>query len=334
MIVSGDTGFYSLLSFMRKNYSREELNVIPGISSYQYLFSRIREAWQDYRLLSVHGRETEYIEIFAGEKGIVLLTDGINTPYAIAKNIYNAGYRDVEIVVGERLSYPDEKITFIDIKEYEKLNREFAINIVIVRKLNIKREKEVKNLHIYDKDFVQGELPMTKQEVRAVTVAKLQLKPNSILIDVGAGTGTIGIECATYISNGKVIGIEKEEKGLETIKENVKKFNLTNYELIHGRAPEAIPNITYDRMFIGGSTGSMKNILEHFIKYSTVDARLVINTITLESLNDTMSLLKEYGFKDIEVVNMMVSRGKKIGPYTMMYGENPIYIITVDKNSL
>jgi cobalt-precorrin-6B (C15)-methyltransferase len=192
----------------------------------------------------------------------------------------------------------------------------------------------VKNLHIYDKDFVQGELPMTKQEVRAVTVAKLQLKPNSILIDVGAGTGTIGIECATYISNGKVIGIEKEEKGLETIKENIKKFNLTNYELIHGRAPEAIPNIAYDRMFIGGSTGSMKNILEHFIKYSTVDARLVINTITLESLNDTMSLLKEYGFKDIEVVNMMVSRGKKIGPYTMMYGENPIYIITVDKNSL
>lgn len=192
----------------------------------------------------------------------------------------------------------------------------------------------MKNLHIYDKDFVQGELPMTKQEVRAVTVAKLQLKPNSILIDVGAGTGTIGIECATYISNGKVIGIEKEEKGLETIKENIKKFNLTNYELIHGRAPEAIPNIAYDRMFIGGSTGSMKNILEHFIKYSTVDARLVINTITLESLNDTMSLLKEYGFKDIEVVNMMVSRGKKIGPYTMMYGENPIYIITVDKNSL
>ena len=74
-------------------------------------------------------------------------------------------------------------------------------------------------MHIYDKEFIQGELPMTKQEVRAVTVAKLQLKPNSILIDVGAGTGTIGIECATYLSDGKVIGIEKEEKGLETIKQ-------------------------------------------------------------------------------------------------------------------
>lgn len=134
IIVSGDTGFYSLLSFLRKNYSREELNVIPGISSYQYLFSRIGEVWQDYKLLSVHGREASYIEELKNSKGIVLLTDDKNTPYVIAKNIYEAGYKDMEIVIGERLSYPDERITFMDIKEYEKLNREFAMNIVVVRR--------------------------------------------------------------------------------------------------------------------------------------------------------------------------------------------------------
>ena len=186
-------------------------------------------------------------------------------------------------------------------------------------------------MHIYDKEFTQTELPMTKQEIRAISIAKLMLKSNSILIDVGAGTGTIGIEAATYMPQGKVYAIEKEEKGLDTIKLNAEKFNLNNFELIHGKAPDAIPNSAYDRMFIGGSTGSMKSILEHFINYSTNDARLVINTITLESLNDTMALLKEYGFRDIEVVNMMVSRGKKVGPYTMMYGENPIYIITINK---
>lgn len=187
------------------------------------------------------------------------------------------------------------------------------------------------NLHIYDKDFIQRELPMTKQEIRAVVIAKLQLKEDSILIDVGAGTGTIGIEAATYMPKGKVIGIEKEKKGLDTIRENVKNFNLANYELIHGRAPESIPNISYDRMFVGGSTGSMKNILEHFKNYSSAEARLVLNTITLESLNEALSLLKEYDFKDVEVINMVVSRGKKVGPYTMMYGENPIYIITISK---
>lgn len=134
VIVSGDTGFYSLLTFMRKNYSQKELNVIPGISSYQYLFSRIGEVWQDYRLLSVHGREASYIEELKNSKGIVLLTDDKNTPYVIAKNIYEAGYKDMEIVIGERLSYPDERITFVDIENYKILDRDFAMNIVIVRR--------------------------------------------------------------------------------------------------------------------------------------------------------------------------------------------------------
>ena len=185
--------------------------------------------------------------------------------------------------------------------------------------------------HIYDREFIQKELPMTKQEIREIYIAKLQLKDNSTLIDVGAGTGSIGIEAATYLRNGQVYAIEKEEKGIETLKENIKKFRLENIEVIVGRAPEAIPTIEYDRMFIGGSTGSMRDILEHFIKYSKKDSRVVINAITLETLADATKLLKELDFKNIEVVNVVVSRGKNIGPYTMMYGENPIYIITADK---
>lgn len=185
--------------------------------------------------------------------------------------------------------------------------------------------------HIYDKEFVQKELPMTKQEIRAISIAKLQLQDDSILVDVGAGTGSIGIEAATYLRNGNVFAIEKEEKGIETLKENINRFKLDNIEVIVGRAPKAIPTIQYDRMFIGGSTGSMRNILEHFLKYSKGSSRVVINAITLETLADATKLLKDLNFKNIEVVNVVVSRGKSIGPYTMMYGENPIYIITADK---
>lgn len=185
--------------------------------------------------------------------------------------------------------------------------------------------------HIYDREFIQKELPMTKQEIRAISVAKLQLESDSILIDVGAGTGTIGIESATYLRNGKVFAIEKEEKGIETLKENIKKFSLNNIEVINGRAPEVIPKISYNRMFIGGSTGSMKDILEHFMEYADKDGRIVINAITLETLSEATKLLKELDFKEIEVVNVSVSRGKKVGPYTMMYGENPIFIVTANK---
>ena len=174
-------------------------------------------------------------------------------------------------------------------------------------------------MHIYDKDFIQKELPMTKQEVRAISVAKLQLRDDSILIDVGAGTGSIGIEASTYLRNGKVFGIEKEEKGLDTIRENLKNLNIENYTLIHGRAPEDIPNIEYDRMFIGGSTGSMKEIVKHFFENTKEGARLVINTITLESLNETMEILKKYRPNDIEVINISISRGKKGKKKTATY---------------
>lgn len=134
VVVSGDTGFYSLLPFLKRNFRDEELKVIPGISSYQYLFSRIGECWQNYTLASVHGRDFDYIEGLKNGIGVVLLTDEKNTPYNIAKNIYQSGIEDIEIVIGERLSYPDEKITKLAVNEYEKLNREFKMNIVILRK--------------------------------------------------------------------------------------------------------------------------------------------------------------------------------------------------------
>ena len=186
-------------------------------------------------------------------------------------------------------------------------------------------------MHIYDKEFTQIELPMTKQEIRAVSIAKLMLEPDSVLIDVGAGTGTIGIEAATYMPQGKVYAIEKEGKGLNTIKLNAEKFNLTNFELIHGKAPDAIPDITYDRMFIGGSTGGIEEIINHFVTYAKDEAILVINCITLETQAKALEILKEKGFEDIEVVTVTVGRAKKVGPYTMMFGENPICIIKVVK---
>jgi len=175
-------------------------------------------------------------------------------------------------------------------------------------------------MHIYDKDFTQTELPMTKQEIRAISIAKLMLKPNSILIDVGAGTGTIGIEAATYMPQGKVYAIEKEEKGLDTIKLNAEKFKLDNFELIHGKAPDAIPNIPYDRMFIGGSTGGIEEIINHFLTYAKDEAK-------------SLEILKEKGFKDIEIVTVTVGRAKRVGSYTMMFGENPICIIKVVKRN-
>lgn len=110
------------------------MDVIPGISSFQYLFSKLGEAWHNYRLISVHGREMDYIKEIESNPGIVLLTDDKNTPYTIARDIYENGFRDMEVIVGERLSYEDEKISVVDIENYQELDREFKMNITVIRK--------------------------------------------------------------------------------------------------------------------------------------------------------------------------------------------------------
>ena len=136
IIVSGDTGYYSLVPYLSKNLSKDILNIIPNISSYQYLFSKIGENWQNFRLASVHGREFDYIKNIDDEDiaGLVLLTDDIQSPYEVSKNLYNSGVRNLTVIVGENLSYDNEKITILEIEDYEKLNRKFDMNVLILKK--------------------------------------------------------------------------------------------------------------------------------------------------------------------------------------------------------
>ncbi|MCF2624829.1 precorrin-6Y C5,15-methyltransferase (decarboxylating) subunit CbiT [Fusobacterium perfoetens] len=185
--------------------------------------------------------------------------------------------------------------------------------------------------HIADKEFIRGEVPMTKQEIRAVSVAKLRLEKDSVLIDVGAGTGSVGIEAATYISLGKVYAIEKKSEGIELIKENIKKFSIKNLEVIQGTAPDDLSIKKFNRMFVGGSSGRLDSIVEYFIKYSDEKSIIVINAITLETISEIKNIFEKYKITNSEIINMSVARGKKIGNYTMMYGENPIYIVTGEK---
>lgn len=172
---------------------------------------------------------------------------------------------------------------------------------------------------------------MTKEEVRAVSVAKLQLEPHHILVDVGAGTGSVGIEAAGYLSKGSVYGIEINPDGIDIIKKNIDKFKIDNYNLIEGLAPENIPKIKYHRMFVGGSKGNLDTIVNHFMEHSAEDGVIVINAIVLETLTKAMDTLKANKFKDIEVVSMTVARNRKVGTMNMMMGENPIYIITAKR---
>lgn len=135
-VVSGDTGYYSLLTYLKKSFTEQKFNVIPGISSFQYLFSKIEMTWEHYLLCSVHGRENDYVEIFKNSKsGVVLLTDEKNNPIEISKTLIKNNILNAEIIVGERLSYEDEVITRFLVGNYKKYDKKYGMNITIVRKV-------------------------------------------------------------------------------------------------------------------------------------------------------------------------------------------------------
>ncbi|MGL4568312.1 MAG: precorrin-6y C5,15-methyltransferase (decarboxylating) subunit CbiE [Fusobacteriaceae bacterium] len=134
ILVSGDTGFYSLLDFINRNISGREINVIPGIASFQYLFSKLKKCWHNYLLMSLHGRDCDYIKLLEfSHSGVVLLTDRENTPYTIGKKLTESGLGDLIVRVGENLSYENEKIYWFYAKDYDN-HRDFSMNIVIIEK--------------------------------------------------------------------------------------------------------------------------------------------------------------------------------------------------------
>jgi len=190
----------------------------------------------------------------------------------------------------------------------------------------------VRSTGIPDGEFIRGEVPMTKSEVRSVILSKLQILQDNQICDIGAGSGSVSIEAARLASKGKVYSLEKKPKALELIMKNINKFKIDNIFLIEGEAPEALEKIPQiDRVFIGGSEGSMKEIIQWSYENLKSGGIVAASTITLENNFIALKAFESMGFKNIEVVQLSVSRSTKIGRVNMMRALNPVNIISAER---
>lgn len=172
---------------------------------------------------------------------------------------------------------------------------------------------------------------MTKEEVRAVTLSKLRIEKDSIVLDIGAGTGSVTIEAALQARKGQVYAIEKNIDGIKLIEENQQHFEINNIKTIHGMAPEVCPdNINFDRIFMGGTSGKMVDILKWCKSRLNDNGRVVVNTITIENTYRAIEAFKELGYRNIDIAQVQVSKGRFVGSVTMMESNNPVYIISAD----
>lgn len=326
--LSGDVGFYSgakkLLETLHRELPVVQKKVYCGISSMIYFCAKLETPWEDVHPVSLHGRECNLpglLRIYGKIFAIVGTTDGIAK---LCQKLQSYGMGDVRVEVGERLSYPEEKITRGYAWQLTELETDSLSVVLFTRE-----GKETVVTHgIPDEAFIRGKVPMTKEEVRSISLSKLQLTRNSVIYDVGAGTGSVSVEMAMQAVEGQVYAIEKKPEAVELLYKNKEKFAADNLTIIEGLAPEACVDLPVPtHAFIGGSSGNMKEILELLLSKNP-KIRVVINCIALESVGEAMNCLKELPLEQVDIVQVQVAKGKKAGSYHLMMGQNPVYVIS------
>ena len=324
--MSGDTGFYSGTKNLLPCLADLHPTVLPGISSVSYFCSRLGLSWDDAVLISAHGRPANILSRVRKSPKVIALTGGAEgVPHLIQQlNAYGLG--DVRVTVGENLSYETERITTGTAAELA--GRDFApLSLVL---LENSRASAIVTHGRPDEDFLRTEVPMTKQEVRAVTLSKLRLTRDAVCWDVGAGTGSVSLEMAECCIDGTVWAIEQREDACSLIKANTRRLGISNVTVVCGKAPECLePLPAPTHVFIGGSSGHLFDILSAALGKNP-SVRIVINAVTIETLTEATAAMKTLPLVKTGIVQLTVARARELGRYHLMTGMNPVFILTCE----
>ncbi|MFR4664747.1 MAG: precorrin-6y C5,15-methyltransferase (decarboxylating) subunit CbiE [Faecalibacterium prausnitzii] len=325
LVYSGDTGFYSGASSMMEKLEAlgVRARVLPGLSSIQLLAAALGRPWQGWNLVSAHGRTCDPVAECMQGRPTFFLTGGSEDPATLCAQLAAEGFGDVQGVVGQCLGTPEEKLFRGSVKELAA-GRFNSLSVLLVEAAEVLPRRAP---GLPDEAFERGDVPMTKQEVRAAVLAKLAVRPEDILWDVGAGTGSVSVELALAAPRGRVYAVECRPEGCALIKANREKFRTRNLVLVEGLAPAALSDLPApDAVFIGGSKGSLAAIVDTALDKNP-DARICVSAIALETLSAAVAALTAKG-RTVQVSQIAVSRARAVGGLHLMMAQNPIYLIT------
>ena len=331
VVMSGDMGFFSGTKKLLPLLTDCQVEVLPGISSLSYFCARLGISYEDVVPISAHGRAVAIAPILRVGRGAFVLVSGEDGVASLCHRLTEAGMGSVSVTVGERLSYPDERITSGTAEELTE--ESFSpLSAVLVQGPGTAAVP----CGLPDEAFLRGGgrtdvVPMTKSEIRAVCLSKLQLPEDAVCWDIGAGTGSVSIEMALQAWRGQVYAVECREDALELLRENRHRFGAENLKIVPGTAPEAcssLPPPTH--AFIGGSSGNLREII-YLLREKNPQVRVVATAVTLESISELTSIVKELSFAntDYEVISLTVAKDNITGGYHLMRGQNPVYIFSI-----
>ena len=324
VLVSGDVGFFSAAGRLREQLAPHgDVRLVCGLSSMQYFCAKLGVSYDDACVRSLHGRAGSILGAVSYHKKTFVLTGGENTAPKVCKTLADAGLGGLTVHLGENLGAADERV---ETGTAETLADQSCGNLAV---LLIEHPDAVNaSQPVRDGMLTRAKVPMTKEEVRWVSVSRLEVQPHDTVWDVGAGTGAVTLELARKASDGLVYAVERKPEAVALLHENRRRLGGYNVRIIEGAAPDALEALPApDRVFIGGSGGAMRRILE-IAKQKNPAVRVVVNAIALETLHETQAALSALGFADVEITQLSAARGRSVGAYTMMTANNPVFILS------
>lgn len=351
LLGSGDPLFFGVGRRAVEEFGPEVVEIIPDLSSLQVAFSRIKEPWDHALFVSLHAgpdplkrRRLRYdlgdLPALARTHGTLgVLTDKENSPAVIAARFVDRDLRAAPVVlyVGERIGYPDERMTKGSPEEIAALSFGEP-NVVIIRKAGEGQSpapwspssESGPRFGLRETEIAHSRGLITKDEVRAVAIHALRLPENGVLWDIGAGSGALSVEAARLCPGMEIFSVEKEPEQQGHIERNASRFAAGNITLVRGEAPGVLPSLPApDRVFIGGSGGGLRGIVDE-VRSRMDRGIMVVNAATLETLNEAISALEGAGFP-VTVTEISVARSRPLSERRLMAALNPVFMVKGEK---
>lgn len=335
VLASGDPLFFGIGGLVMKRLGADHVEILPQPSSVQWAFARAGLKWDDAAFLSVHGRSPEgFLTRIKRYAKLAILTDEKNSPSILARRMTEHGETAWIAWVCENLGGPDERVRRFDMVDLAACQDVGPLNILLLVRSDPSWRAPCGIPFLHEEAFAKR-MPkkglITKREVRLLSLAAMGIRPDSVIWDIGAGSGSVSIEAALLAPEGRVYAVEVDPEGVEICRENLRAHAVDNVRVIAGRAPEALTDLEPpDAVFIGGSKGSMEEIIDVVIDRLQPGGHLVVNAITLENVAETYQTLRRRGLVP-DVTLLQVSRAEPLAHYLRYEALNPIQIFAVEK---
>ena len=322
VLFSGDSGFYSGARLLLPELRDCETRLLPGLSSVQLFAARLQRPWQDWVLASAHGTDCDLPALLRQGRPVFLLTGGKNGVNTLLKNLVVLGLGDLTVSVGENLGLDAERVTTGAASAL--FTETFAPLSVLL--LETVPSQPRRSPGLPDSAFERAEgIPMSKQAVRALVLAKLGVQPGDVCWDIGSGTGSVSVELA--LQSKEVWAVERDAAAFALSRRNRERFHAWNLHLIRGAAPDVLAALPApDAVFVGGSGGALEGILRTVYEKNP-QARVCVAAIAIETAEAALRTLEALGY-DTELTQLSVSSTRRAGQLHLLLAQNPVCLIT------